>query len=1196
MSPFRLLLQSLLYHWRGNSAVLLGVLVGSTVLTGALLVGDSLQGSLWARSLRQLGWVDQALVTPRFFRQQLADEVRATAEARVAPAILLRSTVVVPGDAPLRKQARGVTILGVDDAFFPPGPVPGPPFVQINAELARELDLREGAALDIRLVKPSALPREAALARKDVAIGDWRVEVTRVLTGDEPGNHFNLRPAVEAPRTVLVPLSQLQEQLGIGREVNALLAAGEPTRLRSALEKHLTLEDHGLTLFTPARRAQALLARYDRNRDGILRGTEWARRSDGKRQPRFAEVLLRGMKQAKPDILTHEEITEFFQRQYPYLTLESKQLLLSATTSRRAQEAAAQVGLHADPLLVYLARLSAGEKRIAGVVAAVPPDFLDGTGAKLAGPDDIVVIDSAWPEGQRPRAGEAITLTYKPPESHGPAADLKHEFRLAGLVPLTGRLADPALTPEFPGITDKDDTSDWTLPFDDPAWDQQTIRREYTDAYWDAYRATPKAYIRLDAGRRLWSSRFGDTTSIRFRLTGANDPAALTDAAQKLAAALLASLPPEDSGFVFDPVKASAQEASRGGTPFGLLFLGFSFFLILSALLLVGLLFRLNLDRRAQQVGLLFAEGFPRRRVLELLLGEGSVLALVGAGLGLLVALGYSRMLVQLLTALWPGGGLRSFLEPYWTWTSLAAGAGGAFLVSVLTVAWVVRQFARVPPRMLLAGRTTGEGEPGLAPPARWPLPVVMLSVLVGLVLLVVGPFIPGHEAKAGTFFSSGGLFLTAGLVGLFAWMRKTRHRSVEGQGWWNIAWLGVRNAARYPARSLLTAGLLASASFLLVAVESFRRHVHAGEGTIHEPDGGFALVAESDLPIVRDLNSPPGRREMLDRLERRLQARMAPEEVRRTLDEAETLLRETTIVALRARSGDDASCLNLFQPRAPRVLGVPRSLIQRGGFVVASSLASTAEEKANPWLVLLREGEAVPSFGEGNTVLWMLKSGLGGTLQVPDQAGDLVTFQVAGLLQDSVFQSSLLVSEERFLRLYPDHEGYNYFLITPPAGRADEVKQLLEAALDERGLVVARSADRLEAFLAVENTYLTTFQALGGLGLILGSLGLAVVLLRSIWERRAELALFRALGWNRRTLGWLVLSENAFLLLVGLLIGSGAALLSISPQLFLGEGSVPWPRLLVLFTLVLAVALAAGAVSVWSALRAPLVPALRRE
>ena len=83
----RLLWRNLLGHWRGNLAVLLGVAVGAAVLTGALLVGDSLRGSLRDLTLRQLGWVDHVLVSQRFVQQELADHLGAE---RVCPAIVLQ--------------------------------------------------------------------------------------------------------------------------------------------------------------------------------------------------------------------------------------------------------------------------------------------------------------------------------------------------------------------------------------------------------------------------------------------------------------------------------------------------------------------------------------------------------------------------------------------------------------------------------------------------------------------------------------------------------------------------------------------------------------------------------------------------------------------------------------------------------------------------------------------------------------------------------------------------------------------------------------------------------------------------------------------------------------------------------------------------------------------------------------------------
>jgi ABC-type antimicrobial peptide transport system permease subunit len=198
-------------------------------------------------------------------------------------------------------------------------------------------------------------------------------------------------------------------------------------------------------------------------------------------------------------------------------------------------------------------------------------------------------------------------------------------------------------------------------------------------------------------------------------------------------------------------------------------------------------------------------------------------------------------------------------------------------------------------------------------------------------------------------------------------------------------------------------------------------------------------------------------------------------------------------------------------------------------------------------------------------------------------------------LLQQSIFQSELLLADGNFRRLYPRQEGYAFFLIQTP-GRTGDVKKTLENALADHGLAVGTTADRLAQYLAVENTYLSTFQALGGLCLLLGALGVAVVLLRSVWERRGEMALLRALGFRREVLGWLILAENAFLLIAGLAVGTVSSLAAVAPHVLGTPGAVPWLRLVGLLTLVLVVGLLSGAAALAATLRAPLVPALRRE
>ncbi len=127
MSTLRLILLSLAHHWRLNAAVGLGVTAATAVLTGALLVGDSVRGSLRHLTLDRLGRIDQVLVTNRFFRQELAEELARSPEfqghfSAAVPMILLQGSVE---NAMGERQARAgqVTILGCDDRFWQLGTV-----------------------------------------------------------------------------------------------------------------------------------------------------------------------------------------------------------------------------------------------------------------------------------------------------------------------------------------------------------------------------------------------------------------------------------------------------------------------------------------------------------------------------------------------------------------------------------------------------------------------------------------------------------------------------------------------------------------------------------------------------------------------------------------------------------------------------------------------------------------------------------------------------------------------------------------------------------------------------------------------------------------------------------------------------------------------------------------------------------------
>ncbi|MCA9069652.1 MAG: ABC transporter permease, partial [Planctomycetaceae bacterium] len=158
------------------------------------------------------------------------------------------------------------------------------------------------------------------------------------------------------------------------------------------------------------------------------------------------------------------------------------------------------------------------------------------------------------------------------------------------------------------------------------------------------------------------------------------------------------------------------------------------------------------------------------------------------------------------------------------------------------------------------------------------------------------------------------------------------------------------------------------------------------------------------------------------------------------------------------------------------------------------------------------------------------------------------------------------------------------------------QVSNLLESDLHDYGFDAESVGRRLENFLEVQNTYLSTFQALGGLGLLLGTLGLATVMLRNVLERRSELALLRAVGFLNSRLVVLVLCENAFLLIWGLLAGTVSALVAMAPHLVTIGADVPWNTVATILGAVALVGMIAALLAVYEAVRTPVLATLRAE
>ncbi len=836
-------------------------------------------------------------------------------------------------------------------------------------------------------------------------------------------------------------------------------------------------------------------------------------------------------------------------------SIDSTSAVLSDDVVQAGREAAASLGLDRTEVLIYLANeMRTGERAVPySLVAALDTEAL----GRLTGqtPGERTIFLNAWAaEDLRARPGDPITVEYYIWEEAGRLVTRKTSFTYGGTVPMEGLGADPRLVPDYPGITESAHISDWDPPF--PV-DLSRIRPR-DEAYWERYRAAPKAFVPLAAGQELWGHRLGRVTSLRVR---PRPEANLDEERRKLEAVLRARLDPaRDAAIVLEPVRAQALQAAGGSTDFGEYFVYFSFFLVAAALLLAGLFFRLGVEQRLREIGLLRSVGFARGDVRRLFLAEAAVVSVVGGLVGIAGACAYADLVVRGLRTLWVGAVGTRDLALHVSAGPLAAGFAGGVVMAALAIAVTLRGLRRRSPRSLLSGAVEERTTAG----SRASFRIAFVPAAIALVLLVASAL--GRLPPASAFFGAGGLLLLAALLATTAFFRRRRHRPVH-----RLFGLGVRGASFRPGRSVLCVALIAAAAFVIVSVGSFRRE-EVDTTDRHGESGGYALLGQSLLPLHHDPATAEGR-----------EALGLPAE----------MLEGVEIARFRMRKGDDASCLNLYRPGDPTVLAPIHDFVEAGRFAFQSSLAATPEEKANPWRLL--EGErrngAIPAIADASSLEYVLHRKLGEEMDV---GGSRVVF--VGALRPGLFQGELLVGERHFRDAFPDEEGYRFFLFDVPAARASALTEGLESRLSDFGMDVSSAADRLAAYHRVENTYISTFQALGALGLVLGTVGLGAVLLRNAFERRRELALLQAVGYRRRHISQMVLAENLLLLVLGLTIGTATALLAVLPVLRARPGVVPITSLGALVLTVLVVGIAASRVGVVILRRLPLLASLRSE
>jgi putative ABC transport system permease protein len=1183
MTTATLLKRNLAYYWRTNAAVVGGVAIAVAVLAGAMLVGDSVRASLRELVLGRLGKAAYVVSASNFFREELVEELRANAQFANAsfegacPLVVFEGVVI---DEASGRRGGGVQVYGVDERFWQfqgmdaARKTLGEREVLLSAGLASELGAQAGGEVLLRIEKPSAIPVESLHGRKEDVGRTVRLTIREVLASAELGE-FSLRPQQGAVRAVFVPLKRVQKDAEQEGRVNTILlstrtgdeATGAGGATQSAailkiLRETFRLEDLGIKLRTLEAQHALSLETESAVVNGVLeRQAKEAARNLNLRSPAIFSYLANSIRSGGREI-PYSLVTAIDEESFAELRREATQV--SALPIRESSQETSQ---------------NPAQESAAYPVQSAP-----------------VLLNEWAARDLGARVGDAVSLDYYVWREEGRLETRTAEFRLAGVVPIRGLAADRELTPEYPGISGTESLSDWDPPF---PLDLARVRPQ-DEAYWKEFRTTPKAFIPLARGQELWQTRYGKLTSLR--LYPANE-VSLEAARTKFKQTLRASLDPFGANFTLYAARAEGLRASRGATDFGEYFLYFSFFLVVSALMLAALFFKLGIEQRLREIGLLQAVGFNAAKIRALFLGEGLLLAVAGSVLGLAGALLYGALVMHGLRTWWVDAVGTRALALHASPFALAVGGAGGIVAALACIWWTLRMLAPVSTRELLAGTsdaTNARGRAGwlrrklgtrftrfraFAPFARFgastSLVAAVVCALLGMLLLMAA--VLKWVGDVAGFFGAGTLLLVALLCFQSAWLRRraARRTAIQGRGLWPVARLGFRNATHRAGRSVLCIALIASATFIIVAVDAFRRDPAAASTDKKSGTGGYTLLAETLLPVAHDPNGAEGR-----------------ESLNLAAQEETATLAGVTFTRFRLRPGDDASCLNLYQPRNPRILAPADAFIEESRFTFADSLAATDAEKANPWLLLERDSQdgSIPVVADANSLAYVLHRKLGEEIVLNEGTDRPLRLRFVAALSDSLFQSELLMLEKNFLRAFPEQEGYRFFLIDAAPEHAARVSALLESRLSDFGFDASATGERLAEFHRVENTYLSTFQTLGGLGTILGTLGLATVLLRNVLERRRELALLRAVGYNSRHFALMVVAENALLLVCGLLTGLVCALLAIAPAFYARGGHLPTRSLAVLLAAVVLVGLAASLLATAAALRSPLIPALRAE
>jgi putative ABC transport system permease protein len=703
--------------------------------------------------------------------------------------------------------------------------------------------------------------------------------------------------------------------------------------------------------------------------------------------------------------------------------------------------------------------------------------------------------------------------------------------------------------------------------------------------------------------------------------------------------------------FEVNDVKQSAlEEAEQAGNLFSSLFVMLGMFSIAAGILLIFLIFVLLAAERKPEMGMARAVGLKRRQLTQMYLAEGLTYDLAAAAVGALLGVGVAWIMADVM-ARFIGDFIQ--IEPATSWQSLVVAYTLGVFVTFITImisSWrvsrlnIVAAIRDIPEGgkeregrkflifgilglivggLMLWGGAEG-GSMALFTMGISLIPLCLAAILrrfgapsrlvytlaAGLVLLYwvlpwewTAQFEPeGLEGDFEMFFISG-IFMVASATVLIVWNATILTSVVSFLGQTFSRWLpAVKTAVAYPlasrGRTGMTIAMFSLIIFSLVAMATINSNFEA-LFTGDEASGGWDIQAQQG-PVnpVDDLETALADGGVdVDQIE--ASARMS------TVGFGMARLRmpgEEEWGGYTVQGVDDQFINESEMPLQVRAEGfdsdeeVWQALRDNPNYAVVDAFAVPQEgsvQVGGPTFQLegvdLSEDTMQPTPVE-----------LGATMN-----GGSEEITVIGIVDQRVSMIwGFFISQETFDTVFSDPTGFTYMVRTESGVDHTELAAEMEAALIQYGMQADSMDDLLDEQLAINRGFIYLVEGFMALGLVVGIAALGVVSFRSVVERRQQIGMLRAIGYDRKMISASFLIESTMITLLGVVSGTVLALW-LSYQLMTGEeladtGSIaftiPWGTVLLFAGIAVLASLLMAYIPARQASRVSIADALRYE